>query len=105
MPRVRVIDQEGKHNDIEAQSDSPLMYALRDSGLPVEGTCGGYASCGSCHVYVASEWLDRLPAQEDLETDMLGLIDGVDQQRSRLSCQILMRDDLDGLVVELGPTA
>jgi 2Fe-2S ferredoxin len=81
------------------------MYALRDSGLPVEGTCGGYASCGSCHVYVASEWLDRLPPQEDLEKDMLSLLDGVDPVRSRLSCQILMRDDLDGLVVELGPTA
>src|SRR5882672_10079473 len=103
MSRVHVIDREGNHTDIEAQSGAPLMYALRDSGLPVEGTCGGYASCGSCHVYVASEWLDRLPPQEDLEKDMLSLIDGVDAQRSRLSCQIPMRDDLDGLVVELGP--
>ncbi len=105
MSRVHVIDRESNHTNIGAQSDAPLMYALRDSGLPVEGTCGGYASCGSCHVYVASEWLDRLPPQEDLEKDMLGLIDGVDPVRSRLSCQISMRDDLDGLVVELGPTA
>lgn len=103
MPRVHVIDQDGKESDIEAQSDAPLMYALRDSGLPVEGTCGGYASCGSCHVYVPAEWRDRLPAREDLEIDMLSLIDGFDQERSRLSCQITMRDDLDGMVVELGP--
>jgi 2Fe-2S ferredoxin len=103
MSRVHVIDREGKHTDIEAQDDAPLMYALRDANLPVEGTCGGYASCGSCHVYVASEWLARLPAREDLETDMLSLLDGLDEARSRLSCQIVMRDDLDGLVVELAP--
>ena len=105
MARVHVTDQDGNSRDIDAQVDAPLMYALRDAGLPVEGTCGGYASCGSCHVYVANEWLDRLPLREDLEVDMLGLIEGFDEKRSRLSCQISMRDDLDGLVVTLAPQA
>jgi 2Fe-2S ferredoxin len=79
------------------------MFSLRNAGLPVEGTCGGYASCGSCHVYVAAEWTERLEAQTEIETDMIGLLDAVDPARSRLSCQIIMTEELDGLVVTLAP--
>ncbi len=103
MPRVHVIDRLGNETNIEASADTPLMYSLRDAGLPVEGTCGGYAACGSCHVYVAPEWCDRLEARESVEADMLNLLQAVDPKRSRLSCQILMQDSLDGLVVELAP--
>lgn len=103
MPRINVIDRHGNRHEIEAAAETPLMYSLRDAGLPVEGTCGGYAACGSCHVYVEREWLDRLPDKEELEADMLALLEAVDADRSRLCCQIDMRDDLDGLILELAP--
>jgi ferredoxin, 2Fe-2S len=103
MPRVRVFDRDDNESEIEAPADAPLMYALRDAGLPVEGTCGGYASCGTCHVYVEAEWRDRLDPKTDVEMDMLELLTAADPVRSRLSCQIVMQDALDGLTVKLAP--
>lgn len=103
MPRVHVIDRNGEISDIEVPGDTPLMYALRDSGLPVEGTCGGYASCGSCHVFIDEEWRDKLDAKTDVESDMLGLLHAADPERSRLSCQIIAKDELDGLTITLAP--
>jgi ferredoxin, 2Fe-2S len=103
MPRVCVIDRENNESEIEAPVETPLMYALREAGLPVEGTCGGYASCGTCHVYVEADWWSRLDAQADVETDMLTLLTATDPLRSRLSCQIIMRDAFDGLTVRLAP--
>jgi ferredoxin, 2Fe-2S len=103
MPRVRVFDRDNNESEIEAAGDSPLMYALRDAGLPVEGTCGGYASCGTCHVYVEAEWWNKLDAKAEVETDMLALLKAADPLRSRLSCQIIMQDALDGLTVKLAP--
>lgn len=104
MLSVTVIDpSNGKATSVEVGEDTPLMYALRDAGLPVEGTCGGYASCGSCHVYVNPEWIDKLAPRDDIELEMLDLLDGYDPQRSRLSCQIVMQPEWDGLTVELAP--
>jgi ferredoxin, 2Fe-2S len=103
MPRVRVFDRDNKESEIEAPADAPLMYALRDAGLPVEGACGGYASCGTCHVYVEADWRDRLDSKGDVETDMLELLQANDPARSRLSCQIIMQETLDGLTVKLAP--
>jgi ferredoxin, 2Fe-2S len=103
MPRVRVFDRDNNESEIEAPADAPLMYALRDAGLPVEGTCGGYASCGTCHVYVETEWWDSLDPKTDVEMDMLELLTADDPVRSRLSCQIIMQDALDGLTVKLAP--
>jgi 2Fe-2S ferredoxin len=103
MPRVRVFDRDNKESEIEAPADAPLMYALRDAGLPVEGACGGYASCGTCHVYVEADWRDQLDSKGDVETDMLELLKANDPARSRLSCQIIMQETLDGLTVKLAP--
>jgi 2Fe-2S ferredoxin len=104
MPRINVTDREGQAVEIEAPVDVSLMIALRDAGLPVEGTCGGYASCGSCHIYVSQEWRDRLPAPEAMEVDMIALLDESNPDSSRLSCQIIMQDELDGLSIQLAPT-
>lgn len=104
MLTVKVVDKEkGITTDVEIGEDTPVMYALRDSGLPVEGTCGGYASCGTCHVYVALEWIDRLAPRDDVEVEMLELLDAFDPVRSRLCCQIVMTPEWDGLTVELAP--
>ncbi|MGC4023911.1 MAG: 2Fe-2S iron-sulfur cluster-binding protein [Mesorhizobium sp.] len=82
---------------MEAAEEAPLMHSLRDAGLPVTGTCGGHAACGSCHVYVERQWLGKLPPKDDPEAEMLDLLEAIDSDRSRLACQIRMRPISMGL--------
>lgn len=103
MPIARVTDRDGALHEIEAEGDTPLMFSLRESGMPVEGTCGGVASCGTCHVFVGTEWSSRLGARETSELEMLESLTNFDEATSRLSCQINMTPELDGLEVTLAP--
>ena len=103
MPTVHVTDREGKRHTIDAEDDMPLMFALRDANLPVEATCGGTASCGTCHVFVVEPWIERLPQRDSTEVDMLDALVNFNEQTSRLSCQINMTGELDGLEVQLAP--
>ena len=79
------------------------MEIIRDWGLPIKAECGGACACATCHVYVAPEWTDRLPAMHQDEQDMLDGAFEVHEERSRLSCQILMTEELDGLELTLAP--
>lgn len=105
MARVHIRDRDGIERDLEAAPGSSLMDALRDANTGVEGTCGGMMSCGTCHVYVQADWLVRLPAKSGDEADMLEAIGGIVtvKPESRLSCQIPVTDELDGLHLEIGP--
>ncbi|MER9477475.1 2Fe-2S iron-sulfur cluster-binding protein [Mesorhizobium sp. M0520] len=80
------------------------MLAIRDSGLDITALCGGCASCATCHVYVDEGWLAHLKPPAEIEDAML---DVTDERRpnSRLSCQIKLTDDLDGLTVTLAPSS
>ena len=71
MAQVRVTDRDGAAHTLDAPNGRPLMEALRDGNLDVLGTCGGICSCGTCHVYVASDWAARLPAKGEDEQMML----------------------------------
>jgi ferredoxin, 2Fe-2S len=103
MTQVKVTNRDGSSLTIDAEDERPLMESLRAVG--VEGTCGGECSCGTCHVYVAVEWAERLPTQQTDERDMLGAIAELVEVRpnSRLSCQILVGPELAGLSVEIAP--
>lgn len=68
----------------------------------IDGDCGGVCSCSTCHVYVDPAWVDKVPAPEELETDTLEF-NSHQKPNSRLSCQIELTEDLDGLVVEVAP--
>ena len=105
MARVHVRGRDGVEFDLDAAAGSSLMDALRDANTGVEGTCGGMMSCGTCHVYVQPDWLVRLPAKSGDEADMLEAIGGIVEVRteSRLSCQIPMTEELNGLHLEIGP--
>jgi 2Fe-2S ferredoxin len=103
MPTVYVIDRDGKRHTVSAEDDMPLMFALRDAALPVEATCGGTASCGTCHVFVADAWVDRLPARDTMELDMLSELQHFNEKSSRLSCQLSTTAELEGLEVRLAP--
>lgn len=107
MAQVKVKDRDGAEHTLESPNGVPLMETLRDEDMDVEGTCGGICSCGTCHVYVAPEWADRLPAMGEDEEMMLEAIGEVVEVRpnSRLSCQIELTEDLEGLELEVGPVA
>ncbi|WP_099866512.1 2Fe-2S iron-sulfur cluster-binding protein [Pararhizobium haloflavum] len=99
---INVTDQGGKRHRLEALEGFRVMEIIRDWGLDINAECGGACACATCHVYVADEWLDKLNAQEDEEVDMLDEAFMV-EDNSRLSCQIIMSEELDGLEVSLAP--
>lgn len=105
MAVVRVTGRDGVERPLEASNGSPLMDALRDANTGVDGTCGGMMSCGTCHVYVDAAWADKLPPKSDDEQMMLDAIGELVELKpgSRLSCQIPVSDELEGLAVQIAP--
>ncbi len=99
---IVVTDRTGQTHKLEAIEGWRVMEIIRDHGLPIKAECGGACACATCHVYVKENWLDKLPPQRKEETDMLDeAIDPKDS--SRLSCQLIMSEDLNGLEVTLAP--
>jgi 2Fe-2S ferredoxin len=78
------------------------MEVIRDSDIPVRAECGGVGACATCHVYVASDWMGRLPPPDENEAALLEVAED-SSGLSRLSCQIRLTEDLDGLEVAMGP--
>lgn len=104
MIQITVLDRENHPHALEAPTDMALslMELCKAYELPVEGTCGGMALCASCHVYVLSD--HPLPEPTDDELAMLDSAFFV-KDNSRLGCQIKLRDEMDGLKVQLAPVA
>lgn len=96
---IFVTDLDGVEHKIPALEGWPIMEIIRDAGLPIKAECGGACSCATCHVYIDEAWLKKLYPQRDDEIDMLDEAFAVDEKRSRLSCQILFEEKLDGLKV------
>ncbi len=103
MIKIHVTDREGKTNTVEAPTDMNLnvMEVLKLHEFDVEGTCGGMAMCASCHCYIESD--HSLPEKSDEEEDMLDEAFFVDDDKSRLTCQLKVNNDLDQLQVTLAP--
>jgi ferredoxin, 2Fe-2S len=100
---ITVISREGNSSQIKASPGVSLMEALRDSGVDeLLALCGGCCSCATCHVRISPAYADLLPAVTADEDDLLDSSDHRTAQ-SRLSCQIIISDDLDGLEVEIVP--
>ncbi len=102
MTKIRVIDREGVEHEIEGEIGWSVMEAIREAGLPIEAACGGCCACATCHVYVAPEWLEKLEEPDEDENIMLDEAFEV-QDNSRLSCQIRITADLEGIRVTLAP--
>ncbi len=104
MITIHVTDRDGTRASHTIPVGEPLMFALRDdAGLPVEGACGGNATCGTCHIMLTPEWMDRLGAPQDYEQAMLDMLEHRNETSSRLACQITVSDGLDGIELRLGP--
>lgn len=102
--KIIVTDHDGKLHELEALEGWRVMEVIRDWGLDIKAECGGACACATCEVYVDGKWLDKLHPASGEEEDMLDQISNV-KDNSRLSCQILMSDELDGLEVTLSPTS
>ena len=102
---IMVTTRDGRELRLDVADAPSLMTPLRDAGTGIAGTCGGAASCGTCHIVVAAEWVDRLPPPNEEEADMLEALADVMaiDRRSRLSCQIRPTAALDGLSLTIAP--
>ncbi|MBQ95683.1 MAG: 2Fe-2S ferredoxin [Actinobacteria bacterium] len=94
---------QGETVSAEAEPGDNLLRVAQAAGLPLEGTCEGQMACSTCHVIVAPEWFDRLEEASEEEEDMLDLAAGV-ARTSRLSCQIELTAEMDGLTVRIPAT-
>lgn len=102
--KIHVTDQSGESHELEGLEGWRVMEVIRDWNLNIKAECGGALSCATCHVYVEDEWMDRVGPPSDEEEDMLDTVGDV-RPNSRLSCQILMSDELDGLTLTLAASA
>lgn len=100
MVSVTFITADGAKVGAEAEPGSRLLEVAQGIGMPLEGTCEGQMACSTCHVIVAPDWFDKLPPAADDEEDMLDLAAGV-SRTSRLSCQIVLGEELDGIEVRI----
>jgi len=101
MPKITFITSDAKNYEVEAQNGLTVMEAAVQNDVPgIDADCGGGMACATCHVYVQDEWYNKLPIKEDGEEDMLDMA-FEPKKNSRLSCQLIVSDDLDGLVVNI----
>jgi 2Fe-2S ferredoxin len=101
MPEINYIDYEGTLRSVDVPVDSSVMRGAVDNGIPgIDADCGGEAACATCHVFVQQDWMDVVgpPEPGSAEESMLSFAEGVGPS-SRLSCQIVVTDELGGLVV------
>ena len=99
MPKITYKDEKGNSKTIEVEKGLTVMEGAIQNDIPgIDADCGGSMACATCHVYVEEKWLDKLPKAEDGEVDMIDMA-FEPKKNSRLSCQITVTDDLDGLVV------
>ena len=100
MPRVTFLTREGERLTVDAALGERLLEVAQNAGMPLEGTCEGQMACSTCHVIVAREWFAKLPPAREEEEDMLDLAAGV-TATSRLACQIMLDETLDGIEVRI----
>ncbi len=104
MPKMTFIERDGTHKEVDAPLGLSVLEIAHRHGVDIEGACEGSLACATCHVIVQGEWFAKLADKTDDEEDMLDLAFDL-QETSRLGCQIVMTDALDGLVVKLPSAA
>ena len=99
MPKITYQDNQGNSKIIDVENGLTVMEGAIQNDIPgIDADCGGSMACATCHVYVEEKWLDKLPKAEEAEVDMIDMA-FEPRKNSRLSCQIIVSDELDGLKV------
>ena len=101
MPKVTYIENNGTSHDVEVENGLSIMEGAVNNLIPgIDADCGGACACATCHVYVDASWLEKTGSIGDMEETMLDFAESR-EENSRLSCQIKISDELDGIVVRL----
>ena len=101
MSKITYIDNEGNSKTIEVENGLSVMEGAIQNNIPgIDADCGGSMACATCHVYVEEKWLNKIPKAEDAEVDMIDMA-FEPKKNSRLSCQLIVSDELDGLEVNI----
>ena len=100
--KILVTDREGNNHILKGDNNSTLMEIIRDEGVDIEAACGGCCACATCHVYIDEKWVNKLNPIDDDEESMLDQAFDI-KNNSRLSCQIDLSEELDGLEIEIAP--
>ena len=99
MAKITYIDNEGSSRTIEVENGLSVMEGAIQKDIPgIDADCGGSMACATCHVYVEEKWLSKLPEAEEGEVDMIDMA-FEPKKNSRLSCQLIVTDEMDGLEV------
>ncbi len=99
MPKITFKDNLGNLKTIEVENGLTVMEGAIQNDIPgIDADCGGSMACATCHVYVEEKWLDNLPKAEEGEVDMIDMA-FEPKKNSRLSCQLIVSNELDGLIV------
>lgn len=99
MAKIHATDREGNSRELTAYDGTSLMEVLRDEGMGVEASCGGQCACATCHCYLEDSWFNQVTPPDSDETELLATLEHYDANRSRLSCQIQVSNDLEGLTL------
>ena len=101
MSKITYIESSGKSHTVDVKNGLTVMEGAIQNDIPgIDADCGGGMACATCHVYVNDDWFDKIPPKEDGEEDMLDMA-YEPKKNSRLSCQIIVSDELDGLTVSI----
>jgi 2Fe-2S ferredoxin len=101
MTKIIYVDHEGTEYAVDVKPGLSVMEGAVNEGVPgIDADCGGSCACATCHVYVREDWLEQVGPRSDMEDEMLDFAAEV-RSNSRLSCQIQVTEDLDGLVVSM----
>jgi len=99
MPKIIYNDNQGNSKTIEVENGHSVMEGAIQNDIPgIDADCGGSMACATCHVYVEEKWLNKLPKAEEAEVDMIDMA-YEPKKNSRLSCQLIVSDELDGLII------
>ena len=102
LPRIRYKYADGTSREVDVPVGRSVMLGATTNGLPgIDADCGGTLSCATCHVYVDPAWAAKLPPPDQTETDLMFGVAAEQRSNSRLSCQIVITEELEGLVVEV----
>ena len=101
MPKITYIEHNEKTHTVDVPNDLTVMEGAIQNNIPgIDADCGGACACATCHVYVDEQWFEKIKKKDDAEQDMLDMA-FEPNKFSRLSCQIIVNDELDGLVVKM----
>ena len=103
MTTINITDRDGRQHTIQASDGDVLMELLRDEGMGIAAICGGQCACATCHCFIDPAWYSQLETPSDEELELLEILDYHKPGQSRLTCQVFISDQLDGLNLTISP--